>query len=145
MPISTTISTPGALEAEFRTYGRGNQFSWAGFKALFEYLEDVSEDMGEDLNIDVIGLCCEWSEYDDLADLIEEFSSRSELPSGPSPHSLRYQFQKHMDLKAVRDYVERHCDKWQEQLLADSDEKLEEIRDNTILLETEAGGYLVAY
>ena len=49
-----------------------------------------------------------------------------------------------MDLKAVRDYVERHCDKWEEELLADSDDKLEEIGNNTILLETDDGGYLIA-
>ena len=42
---------------------RPDNFSYHGLKALFEYIEDFEEDTGEEIEFDVIGLCCEFSEY----------------------------------------------------------------------------------
>ena len=46
------------------------KFSNEGLKALYEYLERYSEDIGENIELDVIALCCEYSEYKN----IEEFN-----------------------------------------------------------------------
>ena len=43
---------------------RPNNFSYNGLKALFDYLEEWEEDSGEPIELDVIGICCEFSEYD---------------------------------------------------------------------------------
>lgn len=43
---------------------RKNQFSYEGKKALFEYLEQYEEDTGEEIELDTIALCCEYTEYD---------------------------------------------------------------------------------
>ena len=51
---------------EFEKYERKNQFSYQGLKALFEYLEELSEDLGQPIELDVIGLCCEFVEYENL-------------------------------------------------------------------------------
>ena len=45
---------------------RPNNFSYEGLTALYDYLERYEEDTETELELDVIGLCCEFSEYDDL-------------------------------------------------------------------------------
>ena len=59
---------------KFHGHDRDNQFSYEGKRALFEYLEDLSEDIGEDIELDPIALCCEYSEYDDLEDLQSNYT-----------------------------------------------------------------------
>jgi len=54
---------------EFRKIRKDN-FSDHGLKALFQHLDDLSEDSGKDIMFDAIGFCCEFSEYD-----LEEFNS----------------------------------------------------------------------
>ena len=63
-----------AFEREFIAFGRENQFTRQGLKALFNYLEEYEEDCGEEIELDVIALCCEYVEYDSLADFHREYS-----------------------------------------------------------------------
>ena len=56
-----TINQSMFIDA-FRSMGRENQFSYGALVALFEYLEDVVEEL------DVVGLCCEFTEYATLED-----------------------------------------------------------------------------
>tara|TARA_R100000951_G_C2632399_1_gene178117 strand:- start:252 stop:551 length:300 start_codon:yes stop_codon:yes gene_type:complete len=63
--MKVTINFDG-FERAFQRYGRGEQFSYEGLQALFEYLELLESDMEEDIELDVIGLCCEYTEYDSL-------------------------------------------------------------------------------
>jgi hypothetical protein len=51
-----------AFHDAFINYGRKDQFSYEGRKALFEYLENLAEDLGEPMELDVIALCCDYSE-----------------------------------------------------------------------------------
>ena len=59
------------FEQAFKNAGRGNQFSYEALKALFEYLEEYEDSTGEQIELDVIALCCEFTEYED----IEEFQA----------------------------------------------------------------------
>ena len=43
-----------------------NNFSYEGANALQEYLEDLSNDLGENIEFDPIAWCCEFSEYKDF-------------------------------------------------------------------------------
>ena len=54
---------------EFITYGRGNQFSWKGLEALYNYLEEIDSDY----ELDVIELCYEFTEYKDLDDIKNDY------------------------------------------------------------------------
>ena len=58
--------------AAFHQMDRGNNFSHAGLLALYHYLVDLEEETGEELELDVISLCCDYSEYD-LQDLQREY------------------------------------------------------------------------
>ena len=46
----------------FNHAGREKQFSYKGKRALFDYLEQYEDDTGEEIELDVIGLCCDYSE-----------------------------------------------------------------------------------
>jgi len=59
----------------FADLNRANQFSYEGLGALFEWLEEVAEDTGTPYELDVIALCCEFTEYNDLAEIQDNYSS----------------------------------------------------------------------
>ena len=58
----------------FRKY-RENNFSYKGLDALFDYLELLEEDSGQQIEFDPISICCEYSEYDSLEEIIEQYDS----------------------------------------------------------------------
>ena len=45
---------------------RPDHFSYEGLKALYDYLEDYEDSTGEQIELDVIGLCCEYVEYEEI-------------------------------------------------------------------------------
>ena len=68
-----TVSFSDFVE-EFRNCGREDQFSYEGKKALFDYLEELSEDIGEAIELDVIAICCDFTEYDSLEKFLDDYS-----------------------------------------------------------------------
>jgi len=57
----------------FHKMGRGEQFSYDGLTALYDYLEQLGDDIGEEIELDVIALCCEYAEYDSLTEFQEDY------------------------------------------------------------------------
>ena len=60
--------------AEFRDHFheiRPDNFSYQGLRALFDYLEEYEESTGEEVEFDVIAICCDFSEdsFENIADL----------------------------------------------------------------------------
>ena len=53
---------------------RPNNFSYDGLTALFDYLEEYEESCGTDVELDVIALCCEFTEYVDLAEIQQNYT-----------------------------------------------------------------------
>lgn len=47
----------------FRHAGRETQFSVPARRAIFAHLEDFEESTGAELELDPIGICCEFAEY----------------------------------------------------------------------------------
>ena len=58
----------------FRKMGRTDNFSFRGLVALYEYLEMLGEDLGQEIELDVIALCCEYAEYDNLEEFQADYS-----------------------------------------------------------------------
>jgi hypothetical protein len=50
-----------------------DNFTYEGKRALFDYLEQLSEDTGEDIELDTIALCCEYTQFDDLDDYHNQY------------------------------------------------------------------------
>jgi division protein CdvB (Snf7/Vps24/ESCRT-III family) len=46
----------------FNRMDRGSQFSYEALNLIYEYLEQFEEDTGEPVELDVIAICCEYSE-----------------------------------------------------------------------------------
>jgi len=54
---------------------RETNFSYEGKKALFEYLENYEEDTDTQIDLDIIALCCEYCEYNDVDDYLSNYDS----------------------------------------------------------------------
>ena len=58
--MKTTVTEFGFLEA-FNSHNRSNNFTPEALRALFEFFEDM-ESGGEEIELDVIAICCEFSQ-----------------------------------------------------------------------------------
>ena len=61
----------------FRLHGRQDNFSYQGLEALFNFLEQIEEGSGVEMELDVIALCCDFSECD-LDDINYQYSEDGE-------------------------------------------------------------------
>ena len=68
-----TINEYDFIDA-FKKMGRTDNFSTSGLIALYEYLEMLGDDLGQEIELDVIALCCEYAEYDNLEDFQADYS-----------------------------------------------------------------------
>ena len=46
----------------FYKIGRKEQFSYDGLEILFDYIEELEQDTGEEMELDVVALCCDYAE-----------------------------------------------------------------------------------
>jgi hypothetical protein len=56
---------------------RPNNFSYHGLRALFDYIEQLEYDISEQLELDVIAISCDWTEWESLEDYQEQYSAES--------------------------------------------------------------------
>jgi hypothetical protein len=59
--MKTTVNFSGFCDA-FNRMGRKDQFTYSGLRVLFDYFEQYEEDTGEEVEMDVIAICCEFNE-----------------------------------------------------------------------------------
>jgi hypothetical protein len=52
---------------------RPEQFSRPALVALFDYLDQLEQDLGEEQELDVIAICCDWTEYKDAIEAAEAY------------------------------------------------------------------------
>jgi len=72
--MKQTINFYGFCDA-FRACDRNDSFTYAGKKALYNYLTNYEEETGEELDLDIIALCCEYTEYNALADYLRDYDT----------------------------------------------------------------------
>jgi len=60
--IYQTVTEQDFIRA-FDDMDRSESFSRQARRVLFEYFDDISDDIGEDIELDPIAICCEWGEY----------------------------------------------------------------------------------
>lgn len=58
--MKQTIGQSEFIDA-FRNMGRYEQFGYDALVSLFDYLEQLESDCGEEIELDVIALCCDYS------------------------------------------------------------------------------------
>lgn len=69
--MKTTVTQSDFIDA-FRRYDRYDQFGYDALCSLFDYLEQLEEDLGEEMELDVIAICCDYS-VDDVADIARNY------------------------------------------------------------------------
>lgn len=52
---------------------RKDQFSYGALKALFAWYEEYEESTGEEMELDIVAICCDWAEYDTCEEYAREF------------------------------------------------------------------------
>lgn len=69
--MKQTISQ-GQFVDEFRKI-RPENFTYYGLVSLYNYLTDYEDDIGEELEFDIIAICCDFTEYNSLKELQQEY------------------------------------------------------------------------
>lgn len=70
--MKTTV-TKGQFTHAFINAGRKDQFSYEALELLFDYLTEMEREAGEEFELDVIELCCEYVEST-VDELVEEYA-----------------------------------------------------------------------
>lgn len=68
--MKQTVTFSQFCDAFSDTY-KGN-FSYAGKRALYDYLEEYEDSTGEEVELDTVALCCEYSEYESALACIKD-------------------------------------------------------------------------
>lgn len=82
--IYRQLTAHDAVEA-FRAHDRlrtpttSGNFDYEGVNALFAYLEDLADDMGEPIEFDVVALCCDYAQYDSVEEAASEYDNDDEV------------------------------------------------------------------
>jgi hypothetical protein len=88
--------TENLFRDAFRLAGRGDQFSYEALGLIFEYMEDMERDTGNELELDVVAICCELSE-ESWGDIAARYNI--DLSDAEDDCDRR---------EAVRDYLDYH-------------------------------------
>ena len=64
------------FDRAFKLADRLDNFSYEGRRALFDYLEQYEDDCDIELELDVIGLCCDFTEFENLAEYNDAYCAR---------------------------------------------------------------------
>jgi len=59
----------------FREMNRDDNFSYEGKRALFEWIEEFERATNVEEDLDIIGLCCDFTEYESLEEFQQDYSA----------------------------------------------------------------------
>jgi hypothetical protein len=76
--MKQTVDNASQFRDAFRTMGRHDQFSYEGMELLFDYFEELDPDM----ELDVVAICCDYSE-DSPDDIVESYGIESDDEDEP--------------------------------------------------------------
>jgi len=68
-----TAVTLNDFRDAFVNYNRENNFSFEGLEALYNWLIEYEEDTGEEQELEVIALCCDFAEYESALECAREY------------------------------------------------------------------------
>lgn len=89
----------GAFRDAFHRMGRGDQFSYEALGMIYDYLTEREDDTGTEFELDPIAICCEFTEYGDVAELREAYRHLNLPPQNNENED---------DDKALFDFIDDH-------------------------------------
>jgi len=66
--------TVSNFRTAFHNMGRKDNFSYEGLELIFDYITEYEDSTGEQQELDVIGICCEWNESTP-AEIIDQYDT----------------------------------------------------------------------
>ena len=76
--MKTTVSRFDFQDAFLRSETYKNNFSYKGLNALFDYLEQCEEETGEEIDFDMVAICCDYSEFESATEAVEQYNGAVE-------------------------------------------------------------------
>ncbi len=64
--------TFGQFVDAFHAYDRYDSFGYDGLRVIFDYLEAYEQDTGEEIELDVIAICCDYNMMP-IEDIVKEY------------------------------------------------------------------------
>lgn len=64
----------------FDLAGRADQFSRDARDSLYDYYSDLEADTGSEIELDVIAICCDWTEYASAVEAAEVYGWERKEP-----------------------------------------------------------------
>jgi hypothetical protein len=111
----------------FDEYNRSNNFTYEGRQALYNYLTDLEEDTGQEMELDIIALCCEFDEYENVKEFLNSYYGKDE-------YSKRME-----DLKDT--FPDNYTEEDKEEDL--KKEVFEELQNKTTLIEVDDDAFII--
>jgi len=71
--MTTNVSVYDFVDAFLQSDTYKNNFSRSGLKALYEYLTQYEEETGEEIDFDMVAICCDYSEYQSALECAKEY------------------------------------------------------------------------
>jgi len=68
-----TCVTFSSFVDDFRAMDRYDQFGYQALRVIFDYLEEYEESTGEEIELDVIAICCDYASQH-FEDIAEDYS-----------------------------------------------------------------------
>ena len=59
--------------------GETGNFSYRGLELLYDYFEEIEEETQTQLELDVIAICCEYTEYDSIEEAEKDGYSQEDI------------------------------------------------------------------
>jgi len=77
-------------QSNFQDALKDEGFSYSGTEALYNYYEELSEDLGEPFEFDAVAIRCDWTEYGSLEDVYKEYAIDYKEEDTTSEDMLEY-------------------------------------------------------
>lgn len=97
-----------------------DNFTYQGKRALFDYLENLSKETGEDIELDNVALCVEYTEYENAYEAMQAYQ----------PDDMPVEGEDGDDLTEVQAKNEEAAHKW--------------LEDRTTVIDVEGGAVIIA-
>lgn len=117
--IKNTVTFSEFCDAWYRFEDRRNSFSYAGKRALFDYLEQLADDIGEDIELDIVALDCDYTEYDSAWEAMMEYQ----------PEDMPCEGEEGDDLEEIEEKNEKAALEW--------------LQDRTQVITVDGGGVII--
>lgn len=116
--MKTTVSIYDFRDTFKRSDTYKDNFSYEGLSALYDYLIELEESTGEEMDFDMVSICCEYAEYSDAIEAASEYFEFEGM-----------KFNKDGDEMETREDVEKKA--------------LEFLQDRTQVIEMDNGGIII--